>query len=490
MAKNVKLYDLLISCPGDVNDELKCIEQAVNQFNTEFTDTLDISIRVKHWSKDSYPQSGDKPQKLLNEQFVKDCDAAVAIMWTRFGTPTDVYGSGTEEEIEIMLNEGRQVFMYFCDKPLQPSQMNSDEYKRVQAFKDNYKDRGIYDTYTSTEDFQKKFYAHLTKYFLSVKTIEEMKEIRQPSLSLKGIDEKDAISDNAHMYCFALDNDFDFDISTDKIKSLFTQIEKIKIEKIVNPFFSPNKFLAVVNIEDDVKSYISAVAKQIGITLSNDFFDLGELRQSVIASTMRKPDFKGTDDEIKKYYLIMELHSEIIKSVNMVSLSEKFNGLKFIELVLSNTGTDIDEDVEVSLLIPKSAFVNSDWFSDLSNSNKAYLMNDTHFYDLLQIGNSVEFYCYHEDVPKTKSIIPSDSLLGKYSADQFRDYLEDALGIDVFPKDNMYILKVKFDYIKHHTAVAFPSIILLNDYITEIPYTITSKHCANEVNGKITVNSC
>ena len=61
---------------------------------------------------------------------------------------------------------------------------------------------------------------------------------------------------------------------------------------------------------------------------------------------------------------------------------------------------------------------------------------------------------------------------------------------DNYSKGNMYILKIKFDYIKQHTTVTFPSIILLNDYITEIPYTITSKHCANEVNGKITVNSC
>ena len=28
------------------------------------------------------------------------------MFWTRFGTPTDEYGSGTEEEIEIMLPDG------------------------------------------------------------------------------------------------------------------------------------------------------------------------------------------------------------------------------------------------------------------------------------------------------------------------------------------------------------------------------------------------
>lgn len=123
MPKNVVQYDLLISCPGDITTEISIIEDAISQFNTQFSDTLGISVRTKHWHKNSYAQSGGKPQSLLNEQFVNDCDAAVAILWTRFGTPTDEYGSGTEEEVEIMLSSGKQVFMYFSDKPLSPSQI-------------------------------------------------------------------------------------------------------------------------------------------------------------------------------------------------------------------------------------------------------------------------------------------------------------------------------------------------------------------------------
>ena len=101
MPKNVIQYDLLISCPGDIISEINIIEDAVSQFNTQFSDALGISVRTKHWHKNSYAQPGGKPQTLLNEQFVNDCDAAVAILWTRFGTPTDKYGSGTEEEVEI-----------------------------------------------------------------------------------------------------------------------------------------------------------------------------------------------------------------------------------------------------------------------------------------------------------------------------------------------------------------------------------------------------
>ena len=121
MPKSVTQYDLLISCPGDIKEEINAIERSVHKFNEMFGSTLNIAIRTRHWSKSSFAQSGDKPQNLLNKQFVDDCDAAVALFWTRFGTPTDEYGSGTEEEIMKMLAEGKQVFMYFSDAPLPPS---------------------------------------------------------------------------------------------------------------------------------------------------------------------------------------------------------------------------------------------------------------------------------------------------------------------------------------------------------------------------------
>ena len=96
MAQNVTLYNLLISCPGDVKDEVAIIESAVEEFNELYAEPLGITIKTRHWGKSSYAQSGGKPQALLNEQFVNKCDAAVAIMWTKFGSPTDDYSSGTE----------------------------------------------------------------------------------------------------------------------------------------------------------------------------------------------------------------------------------------------------------------------------------------------------------------------------------------------------------------------------------------------------------
>lgn len=95
----ITTYDLLISCPSDIKDEIVIIKDVVEMFNNLFGQANNIQIITKHWSKNSYPESGGKPQAILNKQFVFDCDAAVAVFWTRFGTPTDEYDSGTEEEI-------------------------------------------------------------------------------------------------------------------------------------------------------------------------------------------------------------------------------------------------------------------------------------------------------------------------------------------------------------------------------------------------------
>ena len=42
MPKDVTLYKLLISCPGDVKEEIKIVNDVVGEFNDMFSDTLGI----------------------------------------------------------------------------------------------------------------------------------------------------------------------------------------------------------------------------------------------------------------------------------------------------------------------------------------------------------------------------------------------------------------------------------------------------------------
>ncbi len=144
MPKKINVYDLLISCPSDVEEYVDMLEKVVIHFNNFFGRSNDIIVRTRHWSRDSYSEFGSDPQELLNKQIVDSSDMTLGVFWTRFGTPTENYGSGTEEEIERMLKMRKQLFLFFLDKPVPPSTLNPKQYKKIQAFMDKHKEEGIY----------------------------------------------------------------------------------------------------------------------------------------------------------------------------------------------------------------------------------------------------------------------------------------------------------------------------------------------------------
>lgn len=169
--KNVTAYDLLISCPGDVSKYVDVVKECIESFNITIGRLNNAEIVGQHWSTSSFSQSGDRPQEILNKQFVRDCDAAVAIFWTRFGTPTDKYGSGTEEEIEEMRSAGKQVFTYFVTESVDLNKVDLEQYKKVQDFKAKYEGKEKYGTYFTVgnvEELRKLFSNHLTMYFLPI----------------------------------------------------------------------------------------------------------------------------------------------------------------------------------------------------------------------------------------------------------------------------------------------------------------------------------
>ena len=73
-----------------------------------------------------------------------------------------------------------------------------------------------------------------------------------------------------------------------------------------------------------------------------------------------------------------------------------------------------------------------------------------------------------------------------YSND-FERELADVFCYSCFDEGEEYIVKLKFDYIKHNTTIAFPSIIFIKESFKSIPYTITSKNSPEIISGKIKI---
>lgn len=92
----------------------------------------------------------------------------LSVFWTRFGTPTEKYGSGTEEEVERMLSMKKQVFMYFLNKPISPMEFRQEQYKQVQLFMEKYKDKGIYFVVSDEKALASKLKDNLELYFISI----------------------------------------------------------------------------------------------------------------------------------------------------------------------------------------------------------------------------------------------------------------------------------------------------------------------------------
>lgn len=497
MSKNVVQYDLLISCPGDIENEIRIIEDAVSRFNTQFSDVLGIRIRTKHWRKNSYAQSGGKPQTLLNEQFVNDCDAAVAILWTRFGTPTDQYDSGTEEEVEIMLSSGKQVFMYFSDKPLSPSQMNEESYKKVQAFREKYKDRGVYFTYSSDEEFKTLFFAHLSQYFLSEKRVSEIKDARRSELKIVSIDQNQHINDEASIIKFIPNTEMTMNKFLEKIRNSFSNISAMKVGKRVDLPETLSKlyfsFEKPMEIEEDNKRMISSVAKELDINIDEDFFDLGNLSQSSFGSMIGGASISGTDAEKDKYYAIQELLETISKALDWAPIEKAFTDKKCLKLALQNCGTDFDEDIEISLKIPKNGLLPISEFPKFNNDEMDYLLNDCDMSELFGICSTSTYSDYDSSIVTSRHfshyISTPSSFLGytpDYS-DDFKSELAEVFRYSCFDEGEEYIVKLKFDYIKHNTTIAFPSIIFIKESFNLILYTITSKNSPEIVSGEIKI---
>jgi hypothetical protein len=65
-------------------------------------------IQLVRWKTDSAPAAGERQQAIINGQALDTSDILVGIFWSRFGSPTGVAESGTEEEIHRSVSLGRR----------------------------------------------------------------------------------------------------------------------------------------------------------------------------------------------------------------------------------------------------------------------------------------------------------------------------------------------------------------------------------------------
>ena len=504
MPQNITQYSILISCPGDITTEREIAKIVVDEFNHLYSSTFGVSLILKYWGTDVYPESGGKPQDLINAQLVDKCDAAIAVFWTRFGSPTDKYGSGTEEEIERMLQSGRQVFLYFSDKPLPPSEQDSEGYKKIKEFRNKYSNNGIYWTFSTESQFKDLLTAHLTYCFLGKNQLDAYKNQNRPELKLLGIDEDGELSENASLYQFTLSNTQSMNEYKAQIIQLFHEISEIKVGKREEPQHKPKTALELlsgsgstfsdpVSIKEDDRKIIEEVAKVFGFSIPSGFFDLGNLLQNALLRNVYSSDsLIGLDIEKEKYYKINDLLNTIMEASEWAPIENAFRDKKCIRLALRNCGKAYDEDVEVTMTFPSDAIEPIYDIAQFDNDRMEYLLRKQDIDDLFGIKSTADYLDYSASKPDQSGPNPIPTPVPMFNdtpdySDAFYGELRDIFCYSIYSKGDQSVVKIKFNYIKHNTVVAFPSAIFLKNKVSSIPYKITSKNNPDVIEGMLNV---
>lgn len=114
------------------------------------------------WESHSAPAMGERPQAIINNQVVRDCDMLIGAFWTRLGSPTGVEDSGTVEEIKLFFKVQKPVMLYYSKKPIDMDEADLDQVQKLKEFKKSIRDKGIQEQYCSTDELKQKLMRQLT----------------------------------------------------------------------------------------------------------------------------------------------------------------------------------------------------------------------------------------------------------------------------------------------------------------------------------------
>ena len=161
MTFKANVIRVLIASPSDLTEERAAAVEAINVWNASHSVSQMVVLLPVMWETHSRPAVGDRPQAILNEQFVDDCDMLIAMFWARMGSDTGKAPSGSVEEIDRVAAAGKPVMIYFSDRPVPPSSIDLDQLHKLSSFKSDTMQKALIDNFVSTETLKGKLVRHL-----------------------------------------------------------------------------------------------------------------------------------------------------------------------------------------------------------------------------------------------------------------------------------------------------------------------------------------
>lgn len=250
------------------------------------------------------------------------------------------------------------------------------------------------------------------------------------------------------------------------------------------------------SLKKETKDILDTVANKLEIELPDDFYDFGDLYINPIGgiSSMGSltSSINGNPMAIRKYKIVDQIEDCINEFINVAPYLDAFKNVKCIALALSNSGTHYDQDVRITLRFSRESLLLPEDVVKFDKNALRYLVEDCDYNSQFEISKGIDYLNYKEseNLKHQQVSVPKHGLSIYSQRDDDIDYeseIRNLLGYFYAKDDSEYILEVTIDNINQHTAVAFPTVILIKDVVTEIPYTIKSKKQSQIISGSILV---
>lgn len=162
MAYLANVYRVMVASPGDLAEERNVIKEVIQDWNIINSSEKSIVLLPVGWETHSAPSMGKHPQEVINKQVLENSDLLIGVFWTRIGTPTGNYVSGTVEEIDRHIKSGKPAMLYFSTVPVRLDSIEHEQYEQLKRFKEECLSRGLVETFDSISELKDKLTRQLT----------------------------------------------------------------------------------------------------------------------------------------------------------------------------------------------------------------------------------------------------------------------------------------------------------------------------------------
>jgi hypothetical protein len=162
---------MFVASPGDVERERDHVNKVADELNRAVAPEAGFILEVVRWETHSRPDMG-RIQQIINDQ-IGSVDVFIGIMWQRFGTPTGVAESGSEEEFDRAFESWQtighpRILYYFSEAPIRPPRTlaEAEQLLSVTRFREHVQEQGLSFTYESDDEFKDLLRNHLEQILL------------------------------------------------------------------------------------------------------------------------------------------------------------------------------------------------------------------------------------------------------------------------------------------------------------------------------------